>query len=187
LRVSLVFVKSDGELIQRVLDGDSSSSSLLYKQYYSRVFRFVHNKVQDTATAQDIAQETMLAALKYLHTYKGKSSFYTWLCTIAINKVSKVRSVGEVIVHEGATNSTPEDMFSSKQTMTNIAESFKALSKMHQMALFYKVYEQLTYKEISSKIGCTPSYAKFLVYEAKQIVRPLLKEMYNETNRTKRK
>lgn len=90
-------------------------------------------------------------------------------------------------MYEGVTNSTPEDMFSSKQTMTNIAESFKALSKMHQMALFYKVYEQLTYKEIGSKIGCTPSYAKFLVYEAKQIVRPLLKEMYNETNRTKRK
>jgi len=180
-------VKSDDELVQGVLDGDSSSSSLLYKKYYNRVFRFVHNKVQDSATAQDIAQETMLAALKYLHTYKGKSSLYTWLCTIAINKVSKVRSVGEVIVHESVTNSTPEDSFSSKQTMFNISEAFKALSKMHQMALFYKVYEQLTYKEIGSKIGCAPSYAKFLVYEAKQIVRPMLKELYSETNCDKRK
>lgn len=180
-------MKSDDELVQGVLDGDSSSSSLLYKKYYNRVFRFVHNKVQDSATAQDIAQETMLAALKYLHTYKGKSSLYTWLCTIAINKVSKVRSVGEVIVHESVTNSTPEDSFSSKQTMFNISEAFKALSKMHQMALFYKVYEQLTYKEIGSKIGCAPSYAKFLVYEAKQIVRPMLKELYSETNCDKRK
>ena len=187
MRVSLVFVKSDGELIQGVLDGDSSSSSLLYKQYYSRVFRFVHNKVADTATAQDIAQDTLLAGLKHLHTYKGNSSFYTWLCTIAINKVKKQKNYAPQIDKDNVTNSTPETMLSSKETVTSIVGSFKYLSTLQQAALFYQIYEQLTIKEIAGKLNCSPKYAKNLVSQAKQIIRPILKREFNEVTCTERK
>tara|TARA_R110000796_G_scaffold110700_2_gene222204 strand:+ start:62 stop:604 length:543 start_codon:yes stop_codon:yes gene_type:complete len=179
-------VKSDDELIRKALDGDNTSSSLLYTRYYTRVFRFVHNKVSDTATAQDIAQDALLAGLKHLRTYKGNSSFYTWLCTIAINKVKKQRSHNIPFNGDTVTNSTPETVLSSKETVNLIISSFKELSKLQQAALFYQIYEQLTIKEIADILQCSPRYTKNLVSQAKQIIRPLLKEKFNEIKSTKR-
>lgn len=180
-------MKSDDELIKGALDGDTTSSGVLYTRYYTRVFRFVHNKVTDTATAQDVAQDTLLAGLKHLHTYKGNSSFYTWLCTIALNKVKKQKNYAPQIDKDNVTNSTPETVLSSKETVTRIVQAFKHLSALQQAALFYQIYEQLTINEIASKLRCSPKYAKNLVSQAKQIVRPVLKGEFNEITHDTRK
>lgn len=169
-------VKSDYELAQKALAGDNKSCSLLFNTHYSKLFRFVRSKVNNKTIAEDVTQMALIDAFKYLHTYRGESSFYTWLCSIALRVIYKQPSPSIKSDMELVTTVTPEQVFSSKQSVTNIADAMKQLPAIQQTALYYKIYDILSYKDIAQILGCTPSYAKNLVYEAKKTVKSILQE-----------
>jgi RNA polymerase sigma-70 factor (ECF subfamily) len=161
-------VKSDALLITEALEGRESSFSLLVTKYWKRVFYVVRRRVEDNALAEEITQEAFISAYKYLHTFKGDSSLYTWLCTIAINK-SRVRpSRGLQMDVEIAITCTPETLLETKQEIVGIMEM---LPKKQQQALYLKECQGLCYADVGLDLGCTAGYAKKLVYKAKQTIR----------------
>lgn len=163
-----VCVKSDALLITETLEGRESSFSLLVTKYWKRVFYVVRRRVEDNALAEEITQEAFISAYKYLHTFKGDSSLYTWLCTIAINK-SRVRPSRPLQIDSDiAITTTPESLLEIKQT---IVEIMKVLPIKQQRALYLKECEGMCYKDVGLDIGCTSEYAKKLVYRAKLTLR----------------
>jgi len=63
--------------------------NLLYKQFLSPLTRFVFKRIgSDPIMADQIVTETFTAAWKGYKTFKHKSSFFTWLCRIALNKIA---------------------------------------------------------------------------------------------------
>ena len=178
--MSLVSVKSDAELIKDVLAGSSSASSLLFKRYNQRLYRFVRTKVGNVTAVEEVTQDALIAAFKYLHTFKGDSSFYTWLCKIAIRKMCNQKPTSLKTNAELVERTTPETLMVEKQSITSIVEIMKQLPSKQQSALFYKIYDRMAYLEIGEKLGCSPAYAKNLVYEAKKTIRNQLTEEHNE-------
>ena len=55
--------------------------------YGDSLYRFAHYRVNNTALAEDLVQDTFLAALKSLDRFKGKASVKTWLTGILKNKI----------------------------------------------------------------------------------------------------
>lgn len=132
--------------------------------------------MNNKANAEDVTQIAFIDAFKYLHTYRGESSFYTWLCSIALRVIYKQPSPSIKSDMELVTTVTPEQVFISKQGITNIADAMKQLPTIQQTALYYKIYDVMSYKDIAQILGCTPAYAKNLVYEAKKTIKELLQE-----------
>lgn len=76
------------QLIQRCRKGEASAWDELFDQYYPAVARFIFQlsprlSREDT---EEIGQETFLAAIRNLDSFKGESAFQTWIFRIAANK-----------------------------------------------------------------------------------------------------
>jgi len=56
-------------------------------QYGDYLYRFALSRVKDPAAAEEIVQETFLAALRSRHNFQGRSSVRTWLIAILKHKV----------------------------------------------------------------------------------------------------
>jgi RNA polymerase sigma-70 factor (ECF subfamily) len=76
------------ELVRRAQDGDAESFGQLYDCYVDVVFRFLHHRVGDRATAEDFTSETFVRALRRIDSlsFQGRD-VGAWLITIARNIV----------------------------------------------------------------------------------------------------
>src|SRR5258708_29500734 len=72
-------------LIERCRSGDEEAVSLLVKDNQAALFRLALSILDDPAEADEATQETFLAALRNLGSYRGGASLRTWLFAIAIN------------------------------------------------------------------------------------------------------
>ena len=76
-------------MLKRLHYSDRAALAELYDRYFDRVCSLVFNQVAgNREVAEDIVQDTFLAALKSAKGFKGRSSAYTWLCSIAYHKVA---------------------------------------------------------------------------------------------------
>ncbi len=83
---------SDWELAQRIVAGDAQALETFYQRYFTRLYRFVYYQVGGShEDAQDVLQDALIAALKSLHSFRGDSSLYSWLCGVAWNKAADLR------------------------------------------------------------------------------------------------
>jgi RNA polymerase sigma-70 factor (ECF subfamily) len=75
----------DTELVDRAKQGDQKAYRLLVERYYRKIYNLALRMVRQPEDAEDVLQETFLAAYKALPRFKGDSAFDTWLYRIATN------------------------------------------------------------------------------------------------------
>lgn len=73
------------ELITRSCSGDPEAIESLVHAYTSTVYRLAISLLDDVAEAEEATQDALLAAIKRLPSYRGESSFTTWLYAITLN------------------------------------------------------------------------------------------------------
>ena len=74
-------VESESSLIERVAGGQASAVEDFLRLYGSAVFRFVYRRVGERhEDAEDLTQDTFLAAVSLADTFDGSCSVMTWLC-----------------------------------------------------------------------------------------------------------
>jgi RNA polymerase sigma-70 factor, ECF subfamily len=76
----------DRDLISRVLAGERELFHDLVRPYEKSLYFAAYSVLQNEQDAEDAAQETVLKALKNLHTFRAESKFSTWLVSIALNE-----------------------------------------------------------------------------------------------------
>jgi RNA polymerase sigma-70 factor, ECF subfamily len=74
------------ELVRRARRGDLRAYDELVKRYQERIYATVYHMTSNHDDANDLAQESFIKAYQALKSFKGGSSFYTWLYRIAVNK-----------------------------------------------------------------------------------------------------
>jgi len=167
-----VFVKSDDTLlISEALAGSENAYSLLTSKYWDRIYRFLRKRVNDNALAEELTQDTFVAAFKYLKTFRGDSQFYTWLCTIAINKASKRPFNSLKTDFESITVDTPESIYETRQAVEHVHLLIEKLPSKQKRALLLKLEENMCYNDIATVLRCSPNHAKNLVWKAKKTIR----------------
>ena len=75
----------DSALVAAARDGDRSSLDLLLRRHYDRIFAVCRRVTGHDADAADAAQEAMIAIVRGLSKFDGRSSFATWVYRIATN------------------------------------------------------------------------------------------------------
>ena len=76
----------EGDLVRRARRGDLPAYDELVKRYQERIYATVYHMTGNHEDANDLAQESFIKAYSALKSFKGGSSFYTWLYRIAVNK-----------------------------------------------------------------------------------------------------
>jgi len=75
----------DKLLVQRTQSGDSSAFDALFIKYSQRIYGLVYHMTANHEDSGDLVQEVFAKAYRSIRGFQGKSSFYTWLHTIAVN------------------------------------------------------------------------------------------------------
>lgn len=74
------------ELIARIVTGERELFHELVRPYEKAMYFAAFSVLQNPQDAEDVAQETVLKALRNLHQFRGNSKFSTWLISITINE-----------------------------------------------------------------------------------------------------
>lgn len=75
----------DTELVARTKDGDAGAFDELVRRYSPRVYGLVYNMTSNHEETNDVLQDVFLKAFRSIKGFRGDSSFYTWIHTIAMN------------------------------------------------------------------------------------------------------
>jgi len=75
-------------MMKNILNTNKENFKEIYETNFNYVYSFVFLRlVANKEATEDIVQETFISAMKGLKNYKGTSSYKTWLCGIAKNKI----------------------------------------------------------------------------------------------------
>jgi RNA polymerase sigma-70 factor (ECF subfamily) len=85
-QTAAVIPAEDADLVRRTRHGDMTAYDELVRRYQERLYATIYHMTSNHEDANDLAQETFIKAFQALHSFKGDSSFYTWIYRIAINK-----------------------------------------------------------------------------------------------------
>ncbi|MCC6510985.1 MAG: sigma-70 family RNA polymerase sigma factor [Pirellulaceae bacterium] len=80
-----LMLSEDQDDITKVLQGDQAAYAALVGRHQRRLLGLLFHACGSRDEAEDLAQETFARAYRKLHLYEGRSSFYTWLCRVAMN------------------------------------------------------------------------------------------------------
>jgi len=78
-------VNPDIELVTRTQSGDARAFDELVVKYTPRLYGLVYNMTSNHEDANDLLQEVFAKAFRSISGFRGKSSFYTWIHSIAVN------------------------------------------------------------------------------------------------------
>jgi len=179
----------DAELISRLGRGEPEAAVALYDAYFDRIYTLVFNQVaRNREVAQDIVQETFLAALKSAGKFDGRSRAYTWLYSIATKKVADFyRRQKRAVKHQvESVNGTLEldQLSDSKQSAYGAVESdeechavqqaLSGLTLRYRQVLVLKYVEEMPVLEISRIMGRSPKSIEGLLTRARKELRAIL-------------
>jgi len=72
------------ELVRRCRDGSEAAYAELVRRHRPRLYTLAYRLIGDRETAEDVVQETFLAAFKAIDRFEPKPSLAPWLNTIAV-------------------------------------------------------------------------------------------------------
>jgi RNA polymerase sigma-70 factor, ECF subfamily len=106
--------RSERARVRRAQAGSVSDLEALFREHWPRAYRAAYLVVHDSAAAEDIAQESFLAAVRALDRFDRSRPFGPWLHRIAVNRAidwARARTLrAESEVHEVAAPETaPHD------------------------------------------------------------------------------
>lgn len=184
----------DTLLAFRAAEGDEEAFETLVRKYERLVSSCIYQTVSNTEDTLDIAQETFLKVYKSLSTFKGESSFSSWIYRVAKNcaldflrKKKPVSMSLDSTDEEGATidvpdtdaKSNPEDMLLKNEAAVVLYEAMKKLSDEHREMITLRDLNGFTYEEIAQSLGLEAGTVKSRLFRARESLRKiLLKENY---------
>jgi RNA polymerase sigma-70 factor (ECF subfamily) len=156
-----------GVLIERCQAGDEEAVTTLVKHYQPAIFRLALSILDDPAEADEAAQETFLAALRSLGTYRGGASLRTWLFAIAINICrshlrrgrtwQRVQALflGGVVSLNGHDDPAahPETLAVQHELNDAVWQAVQDLGEKHRLPVILRYYHDLSVAEIAGVLG----------------------------------
>lgn len=161
----------DQELVERAVQGDQKAFRQLVERYQRKVYTIAFGVVRNPDAALDVTQDTFVKVHRNLATFKGDSSFYTWIYRIVVNlcidrkrREARQREVDydDGIAHgEGFTNGptlastgfdNPAQAAHRKELVEHMDKALETLSDEHRMILMLREVDGLSYEELAETL-----------------------------------
>jgi RNA polymerase sigma-70 factor (ECF subfamily) len=182
------------DLASRLRQGDTGALEELYDLYFDRIYSVIFNQVgRDHSNAEDVTQETWLAAVKSVKRFKGQSEPYTWLCSIAWHKIRDFqrRHYRQMVKQQSPadqpdvatlrqmldTQPLPQELLEREGTQELVHRALFALPGQYQQVLILKYVEDMPMKEIGYVLGKSTKSVDGLLRRARVALRDKIIQM----------
>ena len=157
----------DALLVKSYVAGDENALAILIKRHQSKIFGFIYSKILDRDLADDIFQDTFVKVIKTLksNSYNEEGKFLPWVMRIASNliidhyrrnkKMPMLRETEEFSIFSILKDCSPniENEMITTQVEMDLRKIIKGLPEDQQEVLMMRIYQDLSFKEISELTG----------------------------------
>lgn len=174
--------------IEKAKMGDQIAFTFLLDRYWNEVFGFMLNRTENETDAEDISIETFSKAFDKISTYNPEFQFNTWLIAIAKNvhidllRKKKSSLFVEITDEEdyqaynvADSSPTAEDELITEQNLSQLLQYIKELKPHYQEVIQLRYFQEMSYQEISDKIGEPLSNVKIKLLRAKKLLAEIIK------------
>jgi RNA polymerase sigma-70 factor (ECF subfamily) len=180
-RVAVVYL-SEENLIAGLKNGDNSAFEELLARYGDRLLRLCYLIVKDQNAAEDILQEIFIQIYKKVSSYRGNSSFYTWVYKIAINlcrnyirrtdNYFQIDNDDDIEAFDDVELETIDNIYRGR-----IKDIVFAMPELYREVIILFYYEDLPVKQICTILDEAENTIKSRLHRGRLILRDnLLKE-----------
>lgn len=172
-------------MVRRAQKGDLAAYDELVRRYQQRIYATVYHMTSNHEDANDLAQEAFIKAYQALKTFKGGSSFYTWVYRIAVNKTlnflkqRKNRTAMSLNDLDFSAENDPDlvALISEKtprrdavlsELQQKLNEAMQQLSEPHRMVVTLHDVQGLAHEEIAEIMECNVGTVRSRLFYARQ-------------------
>jgi RNA polymerase sigma-70 factor (ECF subfamily) len=177
--------EDDWALVRRAQRDDTSAYDELVRRYQERIYATVYHMTSNHEDANDLAQDAFIKGYRALKSFKGDSSFYTWVYRIAVNKTinflkqrkNRVQmSLNDVdfnAEHDPdlvalVSHNTPRRDLGLAELQEKLNAAMQKLSEHHRMAVVLHDIQGLSHEEIGAIMDCNVGTVRSRLFYARQ-------------------
>jgi RNA polymerase sigma-70 factor (ECF subfamily) len=176
---------ADAELIQRARDRDEAAIRSIIRSNNRRLYRLARGILRNDSEAEDVVQETYLLAFTRLDSFRGESSFSTWLARIAINEaLGRLRrqrlavewtsvqpELIEAQIIQFPVSADPEKTMAQRQIQQVVEQAIDELPDPFRIVFITRVVEGMNVEETAEILGLKPETVKTRLHRARAMLR----------------
>ncbi len=177
----------DKRLVKQLLAHDEQAFDRFFSENFARLYRFALTRLpEDPDATREVVQIALTKAIRKLHTYRGESALFTWLCAITRNEMSDwLAKQGRYRQHivltedypeiQAAVDSfqaphsdNPEQNYQRTELVRLIQVALDRLPPKYGNVLEWKYIEGYTVGEIAEKLNLGNEATQSLLARAKR-------------------
>ncbi len=177
------------EAIQQAKKNEQKAFNFLLNTFWDDVYGFQLKRIQNENDAEDVTIQTFSRAFDKIDTYKTEYKFKTWLITISknihIDLLRKEKRSISTDISKDDENSlfqildeTPsaEDKLITEQNLAKLLRDIKKLKPHYQEVINLRYFQELSYKEISTKLNEPINNVKVKLLRAKKLLAEIIQK-----------
>jgi len=181
------------EWVRRARQGDLAAYDDLVKRYQERIYATIYHMTSNHEDANDLAQETFIKAFQALKSFKGGSSFYTWVYRIAVNKTINFLKQRKNRSHMSlndldfnaehdpdlvalVSDKTPRREVGLSELQEKLNEAMQKLSDDHRLVVTLHDVQGLPHDEIAEIMDCNIGTVRSRLFYARQQLQAYLSD-----------
>ncbi|MEQ1842540.1 MAG: sigma-70 family RNA polymerase sigma factor [Verrucomicrobiales bacterium] len=183
----------DRDLVARAQDGDTKAFDELVRKHSAKLYSLVYNMTSNHEDTNDLLQDIFAKAYRSLKRFQGKSAFYTWIYSIAVNmtlnflkkrnrqrKLSlddvdqNIQNDADFIEQTSKTDPVKEVNILELQARLNAA--MQTLSEDHRAVVTMFDIMGLPHNQISAILGVSPGTVRSRLFYAHRQLQNYLEE-----------
>jgi RNA polymerase sigma-70 factor (ECF subfamily) len=183
----------EAELVQRARKGDLGAYDQLVQRYQERIYATIYHMTSNHEDANDLAQEAFIKGFQALKSFKGGSSFYTWVYRIAVNKtinfLKQRKNRSQMSLNDLDFNAehdpdlvalvsdkTPRREAGLSELQEKLNEAMQKLSEPHRLVVTLHDVQGLSHEEIAKIMGCNIGTVRSRLFYARQQLQGFLSD-----------
>ena len=185
-------------LVRQAREGDLEAYDQLMRCYQERIYATIYHMTANHEDANDLAQESFIKAFQALKSFKGDSSFYTWLYRIAVNKTINFLKRRKDRIHLSLNNldlnaehdpdlvalisdRTPRREADLSELQEKLNEALLKLSELHRLVVVLHDVQGLSHDEIAKVMNCNIGTVRSRLFYARQQLQGWLSDYLKPT------
>ena len=189
---------SDDDLVALAARGDVAAFSELVQRHQEKVYALALRLLRDPADAEEVVQETFLAALEKLPGFRGEAAFTTWLHRVAANgalmRLRRRRRAPEVATEQPLEELLPrfdahgridsgvrhdwskraDEQLADREVRLAIEEAVQNLPEDYRIVFLLRDVEGLSSEEMAGLLGISVAAVKSRLHRARLALREKL-------------
>ncbi len=185
----------DDSLVRQCQHGDPEAMSCLIAKYQDRIYNSILKICSNRDDAAELTQDTFVKVIESIGSFRGQSSFYTWLFRVAVNltlnhcrrrlkfspmsldathdkQETDTQRLSQVIADSGKND--PVRLAQQKELARVVSDAIGKLQDDYRVILILRDIEQMSYAEIAEVLDIEYGTVKSRLSRARNALRERL-------------